>query len=77
MKLAGHCIRHPEEIASQLVLWQPTVGQRSVGRQPVSFIDILLSDANIDNIEELRTAMLDRDGWRKRAEHLRVEARPK
>ena len=23
MKLAGHCLRHPEEKASNLVLWQP------------------------------------------------------
>ena len=76
MKLAGHCIRHPEEISSQLVLWQPAAGQRSVGRQAVSFIDTLLRDANIDNIDELRTVMLDRDDWRKRAESLRVEARP-
>ena len=22
MRLAGHCLRHPEEIASQLVMWQ-------------------------------------------------------
>ena len=28
LRLAGHCLRHPEEIASHLVLWQPTIGSR-------------------------------------------------
>ena len=77
MKLAGHCIRHPEEIASKLLLWQPAVGRRSAGGQPFSFVDTLLKDAIIDSINELKTAILDRNDWRKRAEHLRAEVRPK
>ena len=77
MKLAGHCVRHPEEIASKLVLWQPVAGRRNVGRQSVSFIETLYRDTNLDNINDLKTAMLDRDDWKKRAEHLRVKARPK
>lgn len=28
IRLSGHCIWHPEKIASKLVLWQPTVGRR-------------------------------------------------
>ena len=31
LKLAGHCIRHPELSASSLVLWEPTRGTASVG----------------------------------------------
>ena len=36
MKLAGHCIRHEEEIANKLVLWEPLDGTRSRGVQPKS-----------------------------------------
>ena len=77
MKLAGNCIQHPEEIASKLVLWQPAVGRRSVGRYTASFIDALLKENNIDNINELKTSMLSRNNWKKHAKHLRVGTRPK
>ena len=42
MKLAGHCVRHPEEEASKLVIWQPTIGQASIGRRAVTYIDTLM-----------------------------------
>ena len=77
LKLAGHCIRHPEEVASQLVLWQPTFGHRNVGRQAVTYIDTLMNDTNLGSVEELKTAMMDREGWKKRTELMRAEARPK
>ena len=35
LRIAGHCIRHNDEIANKLVLWQPTRGQRK-------YIDCLL-----------------------------------
>ena len=75
-ELAGHCIKHPEEIAPKLVLWQPAIERRSVGKQPASFIDTLLRDDKTD-INELKTAMLDRHDWKKCAEDLPAEARPK
>ena len=28
MRLAGHCVRHPEEMAHKLVLWEPTEGKK-------------------------------------------------
>ena len=31
MRLAGHCARHPELTASQLILWKPTHGRKSRG----------------------------------------------
>ena len=77
LKLAGHCVRHPEEVASQLVLWQPAHGHRNVGRRAVTYIDTLMKDTNLESIEELRTAMMDREGWKKRTESMRAEARPK
>ena len=77
MLIAGHCVRHPEEEASKLVLWQPKRGKRNKGRQAVTYIDTLIEDTGIDNVEELRTAMMDRKEWRSRAASRRAQARPK
>ena len=41
LRLAGHCLRHPEEIASHLVLWQTTFGNTSRGRKATTFINTL------------------------------------
>ena len=67
MKLAGHCVRHPEEEASKLVLWQPISGRMNMGRPAVTYIDNLKSDTSLESAEELRTAMLDRETWKRRA----------
>ena len=64
LRIAGHCVRHKEEIANQLVLWQPTTGQRSRGRQLVSYVDCLLEDTGADNVNEVETMMMDRELWR-------------
>ena len=44
LRLAGHCLRHPEEIASHLVLWQPTIGSTSTGRKATTFVNTLKRD---------------------------------
>ena len=61
MRLAGHCIRHSEEIAHQLVLWEPTEGKRSRGRRKINYIDNLLNDADANNTSELRMVMAERE----------------
>ena len=61
LKLTGHCVRHPEEEASKLVLWQPTSGCTNMGRPAVTYIDNLKSDTKLESTEELKTAMLDRE----------------
>ncbi|XP_066285750.1 uncharacterized protein [Branchiostoma lanceolatum] len=33
MALAGHCVRHTELTASQLILWEPTEGRRKRGQE--------------------------------------------
>ena len=76
MKLAGHCIRHPEEEASKLVLWEPTKGKRNVGKQAVSYIDNLKKDTGMESPQEIRTAMKDKEGWRRRSNLVRAGARP-
>ena len=64
MCLAGHCVRHPDEPASQLVLWQPTEGKRSRGKSATTYIDNLMADTGLDNIRDIETAMNNRDYWR-------------
>ena len=65
MRLAGHCWRHKEEIASNLVLWEPRDGTRSRGQQKTTFIDRLLMDSGLENTRELGTLMEDRKEWKK------------
>lgn len=66
MRLSGHIVRHPEEMAHQLVLWTPTEGQRNRGRQRKTYIDNLLDDTGADNVIELKSMMEDRETWRER-----------
>ena len=58
---AGHCIRHADEIAINLVLWKPNNGIRNRGRKPNTYIDILKSDCDYEE-DKLRTLMMDREG---------------
>ena len=69
MRIAGHCVRHPEEIAHKLVLWEPTEGKRSRGRRSTTYIDNLLHDADANNTIEMRKIMEDRKEWRALVEH--------
>ena len=58
-RLAGHCIQHNEEMANRLALWQPTEGKTERGRRRVNYVDNLLQDDGMDNVEELRKIMED------------------
>ena len=66
LKLAGHCVRHPEILANDLVLWEPEVGSGETkrGRPKQSYPSMLLRDVGTISKEELRTLMRDRDVWR-------------
>lgn len=77
LQLAGHCIRHPDEMASKLVLWQPTEGTVNRGRKPTDYIDMLKYDTGLNNTDEIRTAMLDRKIWRGFVIEARSGDRPK
>ena len=65
MRLAGHCWRHPEEMANKLVLWEPLEGTRNRGQQKTSFIDNLFHDTELENSLELKTMMEDRLEWKR------------
>ena len=75
IRLAGHCHRHPQEIASQLVFWEPTRGQPSRGRPAVNYIDNMKADTNLSEVADIKNLMEDRKLWRKLSELARAEAR--
>ena len=66
MRLSGHCQRHGELSASELVLWEPTHGRRSRGRPTLTYVDILKKDAGAQSTKELAGCMKNRDDWKRR-----------
>ena len=64
MQLAGHCVRHDDEVANKLVLCQPADGHANRGRQKLTYVDNLLQDTGLENISELQTVMMDRVCWK-------------
>ena len=64
MGLAGHCVRHPELVASDLILWEPKHGTRSRGRPATTYIDTLRRDIGLSNTGEIRALMNNSDLWR-------------
>ena len=64
MGLAGHCVRHPELVASNLILWEPKHGIRSRGRPATTYIDTLRRDIGLSNTGEIRALMINSDLWR-------------
>ena len=64
MQLAGHCYRHPELCASNLILWQPTHGRKDQRRPKQDYIATLKSDTGAACTTELGALMSDRAVWR-------------
>ena len=62
MRLAGHCVKHPEEVAHHLIIWTPKQGTRTRGRQSKTFIETLKHDCECEE-DELRKLMMDREIW--------------
>ena len=63
LKLAGHCVRHLEEVVSNLVLWQPSERKPNRGRKRKTYLDNLMNDTNTKSVDDLRSLMKDRDLW--------------
>lgn len=60
LRFAGHCFRTKDEIISDLLLWSPIGPIRS---RKLTFLDTLKRETGLE-IEEIKTAMLDRELWR-------------
>ena len=65
LRFAGHCWRSKDEVASDLILWQPQHGKRSSGRPAKTYTDQLRDDTDLLTTDEIKTAMNDREGWKK------------
>ena len=63
LRFAGHCYRATNECSSNVLLWQPQHGKRSVGRPAKTFVDLLEEDTGW-NVTELQKAMADRVLWK-------------
>ena len=72
MRLAGHCVRHPELTASEMILWEPIHGKKSRGRPHTTYIDTLKRDTGLNSTMEIKTLMLDRDQWKEAIRNSRV-----
>ena len=72
MRLAGHIQRHEDEIAHDLLFWEPKHGRRGRGRPYVNYIDMLKQDTGLNDVAESRSLMNDRVLWR---EHIKDRAR--
>ena len=62
-RLAGHCYRSDETVAN-LMLWKPKHGCRRSGRPKLACVTLLTQDTGLTN-KDIRTAMPDRELWRK------------
>ena len=74
MRVARHCVRHKEEEASQLVLWQPQHGKTKRGKPNTTYIHTLHEDTEFDTIGKLRMAALDQRHWRGKIHVVRAGA---
>ena len=54
-----------DEVASDLLLWQPQHCNRSRGRPSKTYIAQLRDDTDLLTIGEIKTAINDRKGWKK------------
>ena len=77
LRTAGHCIRHPEEEASKVVLWEPCRGTPNRGRKHFSYIDNLKRDTGLETTHDLKTVMMDRNIWREFVKSARENSRPR
>ena len=73
LRFAGHCHRSKEELAGITLLWQPMHGYTTVGRPYRTYIDQLTDDTG-HLLEELPTAMQNRDGWKKMVTRIRASS---
>ena len=62
LRFAGHYWRRKDEVANELIFWQPQHGNRSRGRPAKTYID---HDTDMLNTDEIKMEINYRDGWKK------------
>ena len=66
LRFSCHCWRSKYDVVSDLVLWEPKHGKRSVRGQARTFVDVLEEDTGVSR-HCFSAAMDDRVGWREKA----------
>ena len=51
LRFSGHCWRSKFELASDVIIWQPTHGKRKRGRPRMTYVDQLVDDTLCDVIK--------------------------
>ena len=77
LNLAGHCIRHKEEMDHNIIRWTPTRGKRRIVRQQFTFIGDLTLQTELEDIGEIGYVIIDRGEWKKLSTLGRARARRK
>lgn len=62
LRAAGHYHRHKEEIAEEVLFWEPKHGKP--GARNKTYVQQLREDTGLDNNKEVQAAMEDRKLWR-------------
>ena len=66
--------RASDQVISSILPWrEPLTNKR--GRRPLTFLDIVARDAELD-VHEMRTVLLDRAVWRHVVDGISIEDRP-
>ena len=60
LRSVGHMWMTKEELASQLLIWEPKQGARKRGRPAITYVDQLRNDTGLPT-KELKNAMEDRE----------------
>ena len=61
LRFSGHCWRSKDELASDIILQKTHHGKRKCGRPANTYIDKLRNNTNLTTIDEMKTAMEDRE----------------
>ena len=67
LQLAGHVYRDKTSPAHMTVTWNPKHGKVKRGRQTTTYVDTLLRDTGLENVQDLGKCMEDRDIWRRQS----------
>ena len=73
LRFAGHCYRSKHELVSDVLLWEPKHGKQSVGAPARTYVK-QLTDNTGHLLEDLPTAMEDRNSWRSMVNSVRGAA---
>ena len=53
LKLVGHCVQLPEEVALCLVLWESAHGWARRGRKKTPYVDVLRKDVDLRKASQM------------------------